>query len=125
MSNRRMVTRHGKTFEVETLDFEPTTSKRPRRAPTGQRFALLTEERLKSLAKVGPRFTAAWPIYCYLLIINWKDLHQPVKLTNTALAGIGIISRDAKMRALRQLERVGLIKVKRAGRQAPIVTPLK
>ena len=86
---------------------------------------MLTEERLKLLAKVGPRFTAAWPIYCYLLMINWKDLHQPVKLTNAALAEIGIVSRDAKSRALRELERVGLIKVKRACRQAPTATPLK
>jgi uncharacterized membrane protein len=38
---------------------------------------------------------------------------------------MGVVSRDAKARALRQLERVGLIKVKREGRQAPIVTPLK
>jgi hypothetical protein len=123
VSNRRMVTRHGKTFEVETLDFEPSSPKR-RRASIGQRFAMLTEERLKLLAKVGPRFSAAWPIYCYLLMVNWKDLRQPVKLTNEALAELGI-SRDAKARALLQLERVGLIKVKRAGRQAPIVTPMK
>ena len=101
MSNRRMVTRHGKTFEVETLDFEPTTSKR-RRAPTGQRFAMLTEERLKLLAKVGPRFPAAWSIYCYLLMVNWKKLHQPVKLTNKALAEIGV-SKDAKIGRYRRL----------------------
>jgi hypothetical protein len=120
VSNRRMVTRYGKTFEVETLDFEPTTSKR-RRAPTGLRFAKLTEERQKLLKGAS---AAAWAIYSYLLTINWKNLRQPVKLTNEALTEIGV-SPDAKLRALPQLERVGLIKVKRAGRQAPVVTPLK
>lgn len=85
---------------------------------------MLTEERLKLLAKVGLRPPAAWSIYCYLLMVNWKDLRQPVKLTNEALTGIGV-SRYAKYRVLSRLERVGLIKVKRVGRQAPIVTPLK
>jgi hypothetical protein len=101
-------------------NLEPTASKR-RRAPTGQRFALLTEERLKLLAGASG---AAWAIYCYLLKINWKDLNQPVKLTNKVLAEIGV-SPDAKLRALPQLERARLVKVKREGRQAPIVIPLK
>ena len=90
-----------------------------------KRFAMLTEERLKLLAKVGPRFPAAWSIYCYLLMVNWKDLHQPVRLTNKALAELGV-SRFAKYRALRELERVGLIEVeKHTDYEAPIVTPLK
>ena len=57
-------------------------------------------------------------------MVNWKELRQPVKLTNAVLAKIGV-SPDAKLRALPQLERVGLIKVKRVDRQAPVVTPLK
>jgi len=120
VSNRRMVTRHGKTFEVETLDFEPSSPKR-RRAPTGQRFAMLTEERLKLLKHAS---RAAVVIYCYLLMVNWKDLRQPVKLTNKALAEIGV-SPDAKLRALPQLKRAGLVKVKSAAGQALLVTPLK
>ena len=119
---RRYVVRDGQRIEVE-MTYE-AKSKRPRRAPTGQRFAMLTEERLKLLAKVGPHFPAVWPIYCYLLMVNWKDLHQPVRLTNKALAEIGV-SPDAKLRTLPQLERVGLIKVEKVGRQAPFVTPLK
>jgi hypothetical protein len=120
VSNRRMVTRHGRTFAVVDDDFEPPSPKR-RRAPTGQRFALLTEERLRLLAGASG---AAWAIYCYLLKVNWKKLDQPVKLTNQTLVEIGV-SPDAKLRALPQLERVRLVKVKRAGRQAPVVTPLK
>lgn len=119
---RRYAVRGGQLIEVETT--HDAVKPKRRRAPTGQRFAMLTEERLRLLAKVGVRFPAAWPIYCYLLIVNWKNLHQPVKLTNKVLAELGI-SHDAKTRALPQLERVGLIKVEKVGRQAPFVTPLK
>jgi hypothetical protein len=83
---------------------------------------MLTEEQLKLLAKTHA--AAAVVIYCYLVMVNWRRLRQPVKLTNAVLAEIGV-SRHAKTRALPQLERVGLVKVKRVGRQAPIVTPLK
>ena len=55
---RRYVVRDGQRIEVE-MTYE-AKSKRPRQAPTGQRFAMLTEERLKLLAKVGPHFPAAW-----------------------------------------------------------------
>lgn len=126
MTKRRyVIDPRGKRIEVEEVVIPGIDNDNPRRRHSVKRFAMLTEERLKLLAKVGPRFPAAWPIYCYLLMVNWKDLRQPVKLTNQALAEIGVVSRDAKARALRQLERVGLIKVKRVGRQAPFVTPLK
>ena len=103
VSNRRMVTRHGKTFEVETLDFEPSSPKR-RRAPTGQRFAMLTEERLKLLARV-----LAPPPGHLLLPPNGQ-------LEGSPPAGQADESRrspkwefpaDAKCRALPQLERAG------------------
>jgi DNA-binding transcriptional ArsR family regulator len=104
--------------------YDPLDHMEPkRRAPTGRRFARLTEERLKWLSDAGVSGPGC-VIYCYLLMINWKDLRHPVKLTNAALAEIGV-SHDAKTRALRQLERARLVKVKRVGRQAPIVTPLK
>jgi hypothetical protein len=117
---RRFVTAHGRRIEVEEVAI-PGLENGKQKPSLGQRFAMLTEERLKLLAGVSP---AAWSIYCYLLMVNWKKLRQPVKLTNMALAEIGV-SPDAKLRALPQLERVGLIKVKREGRQALIVTPLK
>lgn len=123
MTKRRYVYAHGKRIEVEEVVI-PSLENSKQKLSSGQQFAMLTEERLKLLAKVSLRPPAAWSIYCYLLMVNWKDLRQPVKLTNEALAGIGVL-RDAKYRALRQLERVGLIKVKRAGCQAPIVTLLK
>lgn len=121
MSKRKFVVDpRGKRIEVEEVVI-PGIENGKQKPSSGQQFAMLTEERLKLLAGLNP---AAWSIYCYLLMVNWKKLRQPVKLTNKALAEIGV-SPDAKLRALPQLERVGLIKVKRAGHQAPVVTPLK
>jgi predicted transcriptional regulator len=58
-------------------------------------------------------------------MVNWKNFNQPIKLTNKMLTELGVF-RDAKARALSQLERVGLIKVERLGkRQAPTITLLK
>jgi hypothetical protein len=120
MTNRRYVYAHGRRIEVEEVPIPGLGNGKPKPSK-GRRFAMLTEEHLKLLAGLNP---AAWSIYCYLLMINWKKLRQPVKLTNAALTELGV-SKDAKSRALPQLERVGLIKVKRVGQQAPIVTPLK
>jgi hypothetical protein len=117
---RYVIDPRGKRIEVETT-YDPADHATSKRRSSGRRFAMLTEEHLKLLAGLSP---AAWSIYCYLLMLNWKKLRQPVKLTNAALTEIGV-SRYDKCRALPQLERVGLIKVKREGCQAPIVTPLK
>jgi hypothetical protein len=117
---RRFVTAHGRRIEVEEVAI-PGLENGKQKPSLGQRFAMLTEERRKLLKGANG---AAWAIYSYLLAVNWKNPRQPVKLTNIALAEIGV-SKDAKSRALPWLERAGLVRVKRAGRQAPIVTPLK
>jgi hypothetical protein len=126
MSKRRFVTDpRGNRIEVEEVVIPGIGNGNQKRRRSVERFAMLTEERLRLLAKIGPRFPAAWLIYCHLLMVNWKKLRQPVKLTNKALAELGV-SRFAKYRALRELERVGLIKVKKhTDYEAPIVTPLK
>ena len=112
----------GKRIEVVTT-FDPLDHVAPKkRRRSSEQFAMLTEERLKLLK--GASGTAR-AIYSYLLIINWKDLHRSVRLTNSVLAEIGV-SRSAKCRALPQLERRGLIEVERSiAREAPLVTPLK
>ena len=101
--------------------YDPLDHAKPKARRSKEHFARLTKERQKLLAGASG---AAWAIYSYLLTVNWLDLHRPVKLTNEALAELGV-SKDAKYRALPQLERAGLVKVKRAGHQSPIVTPLK
>jgi hypothetical protein len=112
--------RNGKRIDTVNV-YDPLDHAKPKVRRSKEHFARLTKERQKLLAGASG---AAWAIYSYLLTVNWLDLHRPVKLTNQALAEIGV-SPDAKLRALPQLERVGLIKVKIVGRQAPIVTPLK
>ena len=116
---RRFVTAHGRRIEVEEVAIPGLEQKA--QPSGGQRFAMLTEERLKLLSGVSK---SAIYVYCYLLMVSLGTLHKSVKLTNAALAEIGV-SPDAKLRALPQLERVGLIKVKRRGCEAPIATPLK
>jgi|SRR5580704_12828947 hypothetical protein len=123
MSKRRfIIDPRGNRIEVEEVVIPGLENGKQPRPSGGKRFAMLTEEQLKLLAKTHA--AAAVVIYCYLVMVNWRRLRQPVKLTNAVLAEIGV-SRHAKTRALPQLERVGLVKVKRVGRQAPIVTPLK
>jgi hypothetical protein len=117
---RFVIDPRGKRIEVEQVPIPGI--ERKARPSGGQRFAMLTTERLKLLARTHT--AAAVVIYCYLLVVNWKKLRQPVKLTNAVLTEIGV-SRHAKSRALPQLERVGLVKVERLGHEAPIVTPLK
>jgi hypothetical protein len=59
MSKRRyVVDPRGNRIEVETT-YDPPDHATPKRRHPGQRFAMLTEERLKLLARVGP---AAWSI---------------------------------------------------------------
>ena len=74
MTKRRFVTAHGRRIEVEEVAIPGIGNGKPKqRRSGGQRFAMLTEERLKLLAGVSP---AAWSIYCYLLMINWKKLRS-------------------------------------------------
>jgi hypothetical protein len=56
----------------------------------------------------------------YLQHLHWKSKGSPIKLTNTALAAIGV-SRWAKYRALKDLALRGLIAVERAGQRSPTV----
>ena len=53
----------------------------------------------------------------------FKTHQNPVPLTNMALRSVGV-SRMAKLRALRQLEAVGLVAVAWRGRKRPLVTVL-
>jgi hypothetical protein len=53
--------------------------------------------------------------------LHWKGKGEPIKLANEALAEVGV-SRNGKYRALRDLERRGLITVERTPRKSPIIT---
>ena len=73
----------------------------------------------------GPTYRVA----IYLLYLHWKDDGGPVKLPNGMLKIDGV-NRQAKWRALGDLERRGLITVERRPRRSPLirletVTPMR
>jgi hypothetical protein len=61
-----------------------------------------------------------WWVLMYLQHLDWKQNGGPIKLANGML-GLDGISREAKRRALQELERRGLITVERHPRKSPIV----
>ena len=62
----------------------------------------------------------AFAVLCHLLHLDWKQGGGPIKVPNGFLAMIGV-GPDAKSRALRKLERLGIIEVERRDRRSPIV----
>jgi hypothetical protein len=60
----------------------------------------------------------------YIIHLDWKSQgRRPVTLANGALDSYGI-SRRTKWRALKELERLGLISVERRVRKSPIIRVL-
>jgi hypothetical protein len=57
----------------------------------------------------------------FLLYRNWRNQGRPIPLSNLLLADVGVARRE-KWRALANLERLGLVKVERRKRKAPLVT---
>jgi hypothetical protein len=82
-----------------------------------QHFAMLPMtwyERLKGAD--GQTYRVAW----FLLYQHWKNNGDPIKLANGMLAMDGVPS-ESKRRALRDLERRGLITVERWPKKSPVV----
>jgi hypothetical protein len=67
----------------------------------------------------GQTYRVAW----YLLYLHWKGNGEPIKLANGMLAMDGV-PPQTKRRALRDLERRGLITVEWQPRKSPIVRVL-
>jgi hypothetical protein len=60
-------------------------------------------------------------VYCHLLHESWKQGGGPIKVPNGFLNKLGV-GRGAKSRALKKLERLGIISVERRDRKSPTVT---
>jgi hypothetical protein len=60
-------------------------------------------------------------VWVELLYAAWKEKCATFPLPNGRLAKLGV-SRETKRRALRDLERAGLIVVERPSRKTPIIT---
>jgi CRP-like cAMP-binding protein len=72
-------------------------------------------ERLKAA-----RLAATYRVALYLLFQHWKT-GKPVPASNAALKALGV-PRRSKYRAIRELERLDLIRVERRRRRSPVVT---
>jgi Fe-S cluster biosynthesis and repair protein YggX len=93
-----------------------------KRTRSGETFARIPHDRGRRLYKKID--AAAWAI---LIELDWLILtskgQNPIRLTNERLYSIGM-SRNAKRKALRQLENAGVIKVERHERGIVLVTHL-
>jgi hypothetical protein len=61
-----------------------------------------------------------WMVAAHVLYLNFKGMGEPIKLANGMLKIDGV-PPQSKTRALRDLERRGLIAVERQPRKSPIV----
>jgi hypothetical protein len=117
----RYVVRQGRRIEVETLEIAapPTRRKRVRIEET---FARIPHKR--GIALHGRISASAWIVLLELDRLIFESYGcNPVRLTNQALEAVGM-SRSTKLKALRQLEEVGVVTVVQDGHEASIVTHL-
>jgi hypothetical protein len=111
-------------FDVKDLRLRPEQLKNLRPAETGvaklkrskREFIQITREQSDRLDKA--KNLATYKIFLHLLFLNWKSPGKTIKLANGALEQIGV-SRYAKRRALPELKRLGLIKLRQRPRKSP------
>ena len=108
---------------AELTPFQKTTAAKPkRRSRVKARFVMLPYE--QTLAAAGPMKCAVLAVLIELAHQMFKTKKSEVMLSNAVLRSVGI-SHWAKLRALRQLEAAGMIKVTWFGeRRSPRVTIL-
>jgi hypothetical protein len=95
---------------------KPGKGNRPANAAGFVRVPMVWKERL-----ANAKSAAAIKLALELLFESWRTGELTLVLSN-ALARRAGVTRQTKPRGLRELERLGLIKVKRQGRRAPRVT---
>jgi hypothetical protein len=93
---------------VETSAAKPKRSKRE--------FIQITREQSDRLDKAKSFATEI--VFRHLLFLNWKSPGRTIHLSNVALAPKGVY-RQAKRRALLELKKLGLIKLKICPRKSP------
>jgi hypothetical protein len=101
--------------KVVTPTIARLTAKRRRR----QKFIMVPWswfERLKP-----SRRGSTYRLAMLLQHLHWRNGRQPIKLSNVALAEVGI-DRRSKWNAIRELEQLGLIRVERQRRKSPVIT---
>jgi hypothetical protein len=75
----------------------------------------------RHLQLAGAPGSVVWLAY-HLHYLSWKAHGRPFKLGNVALGRNSRMTRHSKLRALRDLERRGWIKVQMEPRKSPLIT---
>jgi hypothetical protein len=104
---------------AELAPLQKVSQTKPRLARA--KFVQLPYE--ETLQAAGELQNAQLAVLVELAHLRFKTHENPVPLANTALRAAGL-SRLSKLRALRQLEKVGLVKVSQRGQKSPLVTIL-
>jgi hypothetical protein len=111
------------TFDPGVLQQRPkgdSTLRKKRAKPAPHRFVQVPWLWVECLAKVGAGADALF-VALVLLYEAWRTKTRVVKLTNPALAELGV-NRKGKTRALQQLRRAGLVAVEERPGKSPRVT---
>ena len=85
-----------------------------------EQFVMVPMRWYERLANPIPTCRCTCLVAMHVLHLNWKSDGKPFKLANGMLAYDGI-SHDSKTRALKELERRGLVSVDWQDRKSPIV----
>jgi hypothetical protein len=111
------------TFNANALKLRPEQLKRlkPAKASVSKperrkrEFIQITHEQSERLDKANH---AAEIVFRYLLFLNWKSPGRTIYLANGALSEKGV-SRFAKCRALDNLKKLGLVRLKKRPHKSP------
>lgn len=113
----------GDPFDIDDLRIDPTNSafagKTSRKVKWQRKFVRVPWiwiDRLKVVNRGSTYRVALLLTYEY-----WRNGGRPIRLSNAMLIGEGV-TRRSKDRALRNLERLELIRVERHPRKSPLVT---
>jgi hypothetical protein len=82
------------------------------------RFPRVWEKRLEATDSAN-----TYRVALFVLFRHWKADGKPFVLSNIAMS-TGGVARQGKWRALRELERLGLIRVEERPKKSPLVTVL-
>jgi hypothetical protein len=110
-------------FSIENLKIEMPSAEaaeagKATKATKG-RFVRIPGEWAHRLCRA--KHLGTYKVAVYLLHLNWKSRGKPIRLPNAVLRQMGV-GRDAKWRALLELETMGLIEVSRRDRKSPEVS---
>ena len=115
-------------FSAESLKLKPEHLKnlRPVEKPIVRKrqkreFVQITRGQSNRLDKVRP--SPPEKVFRHLMFLNWKSPGRIIRLANDALSKKGV-SRYAKRRALLELKKLGLIKLKKRPPKSPEIVVL-